>query len=231
METYSTDEERVEALKKWWKENGVSVIVGLTVGLLTIGGVRYWFDHQKSQAQSASLHYEELTNALSTKEYDKVNQQGDKLLSDYSGTPYATLAALAMAKAKAESGDLKTAQAHLRWVLDNAQQDGFEHVARQRLVRVLLASSQLDEASTLLQGVKGEGFTSVYEELRGDVYVAQSKNSQAREAYRLALASLGQDMQRKHLIEMKMDDLSVPVTATKAVPIKAVPIKTEDKGQ
>ncbi|MEW8396328.1 MAG: tetratricopeptide repeat protein, partial [Candidatus Thiodiazotropha sp.] len=39
MSEYQTEEEQVEAIKRWWKENGTSVIAGLVIGL---GGIFGW---------------------------------------------------------------------------------------------------------------------------------------------------------------------------------------------
>ena len=42
MEVYETEEQQVEAVKKWWKENGVSLIVGVVMGLSAIAGWKYY---------------------------------------------------------------------------------------------------------------------------------------------------------------------------------------------
>ena len=36
MDIYQTEDEQVEALKKWWEENGKSVIFGLCIGVVAI---------------------------------------------------------------------------------------------------------------------------------------------------------------------------------------------------
>ena len=40
MNVYETDEEKVEAIKGWWKENGLSVAGGLAIGLAAVFGRR-----------------------------------------------------------------------------------------------------------------------------------------------------------------------------------------------
>ena len=42
MEIYSTEEERLEALQRWWKENKSSVFGGLLLGLAAICGWKMW---------------------------------------------------------------------------------------------------------------------------------------------------------------------------------------------
>ena len=38
MSSYLSEEEQVEALKKWWKDNGTSVIAGVVLGFGIIFG-------------------------------------------------------------------------------------------------------------------------------------------------------------------------------------------------
>jgi predicted negative regulator of RcsB-dependent stress response len=39
---YETDDEKVEAIKKWWKDNGISVATGVVIGLAVVFGWRAW---------------------------------------------------------------------------------------------------------------------------------------------------------------------------------------------
>ncbi len=38
MEVYLSEEERLEALQRWWKENKQSVFGGILLGLAIVGG-------------------------------------------------------------------------------------------------------------------------------------------------------------------------------------------------
>ncbi|PAR85254.1 YfgM family protein, partial [Vibrio cholerae] len=44
MELYDTEEQQVEAIKDWWKENGKAVIFGAVIGLGGLFGWRYYQD-------------------------------------------------------------------------------------------------------------------------------------------------------------------------------------------
>ena len=61
MSTYQTEEEQVEAIKAWWKENGKSVIGGAVLGLALVGGFKGWTEYSRVQAESASSYYEGFT--------------------------------------------------------------------------------------------------------------------------------------------------------------------------
>ena len=36
MELYETEEQQVEALQKWWKENGTASLTGIGIGIVCI---------------------------------------------------------------------------------------------------------------------------------------------------------------------------------------------------
>jgi predicted negative regulator of RcsB-dependent stress response len=42
IEGYETEEQQVDAIKKWWHENGTMLIVGAVVGLAGLWGWRYY---------------------------------------------------------------------------------------------------------------------------------------------------------------------------------------------
>ena len=53
MDANLTDEEKLELLKKWWKENGGSIITGVVLGLALLFGGKAWFAYQDRQAAPA----------------------------------------------------------------------------------------------------------------------------------------------------------------------------------
>ena len=57
MADYETEEQQVEALKEWWKENGIAVVSGAILGIAALGGWRGWSWYQEKQANEASDLY------------------------------------------------------------------------------------------------------------------------------------------------------------------------------
>ncbi|MGD8483717.1 MAG: tetratricopeptide repeat protein [Thioalkalispiraceae bacterium] len=208
MEIHRTEEEQVEAIKKWWKENGTSVVVGVVLGIAAIFGVRYWFDYQQAQAQQASSLYAQVLSSLAT-DQQKSEALASEIAANYASTPYASLTALSMAKAKVESKDFQAAQSYLQWVLDNGEDEGFQHIARLRLARLLIQAAKLDQAESLVKAAPETGFTSEYAELRGDIFLARNNMSKAAEQYRQAQAGLQPSSQRSQYLQMKIDDLAI----------------------
>ncbi|MEX2327847.1 MAG: tetratricopeptide repeat protein, partial [Pseudomonadales bacterium] len=40
-----TDEEQIEAIKKWWDENGKSILIGIVLALGGVFGYQAWDNH------------------------------------------------------------------------------------------------------------------------------------------------------------------------------------------
>jgi len=209
MEQY-TDDERVEDLKKWWQENGVSIMVGIALGVAAIFGWRYWVSHRDAQAEQASLAYDAFIEAVEKPDADQARQRGQGLLTDFPNSAYAALATLRLAKLAVDRGDLVTAIQRLQWVIDHAQLDELRDIARLRLARVLFAAGQATEAETLMERVNTASLTAEREELRGDLYLAGNDPAKARTAYAAALAAGG----ASPLLRIKLDNLAAPTADT-----------------
>ena len=207
MEKYQTEEQQVQAIKDWWKANGRSVIAGLLIGFGAIGGYRYWTQYQTTQSEQASLIYVQVVASVANADSETAFQQGQNLITNYSGTPYAGLAALSLAKLALDKSDNTTAATQLRWILDNSSDAGLQHIARVRLARVLAADNKPDLALSLLNETDTSGFTTLYQEARGDILFQQGKTNEAAAEYNKALADLEMNPERRRILEMKYNDL------------------------
>lgn len=202
MDVYKTEEEQVQAIKSWWKENSVSLIAGIVIGAVVLGGYKYWIENKNNQAQQASVIYSSILLSTGNKA-----ENTELLKNKYSSTPYAALSALLLAKDNVDAKEVDNAIAQLKWVIDNNNSDGVLHIAQQRLARLYLSQDNLEAAEALVKGVKATGFSAAYGEIRGDIQLAKNLPAQAKENYRIALASLVRGDQRYAIIKMKLDDL------------------------
>lgn len=209
MEQY-TDDERVETLKKWWQDNGLSIIVGIALGVVAIFGWRYWVSYRDTQAEQASLAYDAFIAAVEKPDMDQARQRGEGLSADFPNSPYTVLATLRLAKLALDRGDHATAIQRLQWVIDHAKLDELQDIARLRLARVLFAAGQLAEAEKPLERVSASSLTAEREELRGDLYLAGNDRARARTAYAAALAAGG----ASPLLRLKLDNLAAPTADT-----------------
>ena len=203
MDVYNTEEEQVQAIKQWWKDNAVSLIAGIVIGIIVIAGFRYWTETKKSQAQQASVIY----SVILASGNDKAKNT-EILKADFSSTPYAALAVLLLAKDYVDNNMIEKAISQLKWVVDNNHDDGIQHIAQQRLARLYLAQNNIESAEALIAGIKASSFSAAYNEIRGDINLAKNLPVQAKENYRLALTALKQGDKRYATIKMKLDDLT-----------------------
>lgn len=209
MDVYHSEDEQIEALKKWWEENGKSILAGIVLGLGAIFGWRAWQDHIREQAESASQLYQEMLETVSKDGNSlTVEDKTDQIITQYGKTTYAVFSKLAQARLAVQKDDYATAETDLRWALDNNSEDNLEHLIRIRLARVLAAQEKYQEAKTLLNVRKTGAFAAGYNELKGDIAKQEGNIEAARTAYQQALtkkrATPGTDTS---ILEMKLDDL------------------------
>lgn len=197
-----TDEEQSERLKQWWRENGVSVAVGMALGIAVIVGVNYWRSYQAEQSESASALYTRLVEEQGDDSPEDVTRT---LMDEYASTPYAGKAALFMAKLDFENGRRDEARRRLEWVIDNAEDPSDGKIARLRLARVLLDAGELDQADTLLSGMQAGGYESEYHELLGDLAMARDDPEKARTEYESALENLPGQSGFADMLDLKLD--------------------------
>jgi predicted negative regulator of RcsB-dependent stress response len=184
---YASEEEQVEAIRRWWKENGTSVIAGALIGILALAGWRGWVWYRDSQALGASGVYEQLTQQVEAGKHALVMAHAETLRDTYAGTTYAVLGALAAAGTAVDDGDLETAATWLSWAKDNADSGHLAALARVRLARIAAERGQPERALTLLDADHPGAFAGLVGEIRGDVLAQQGKAEAAVQAYQTAL--------------------------------------------
>lgn len=192
MQDFETEEQQIEALKRWWNENGTSLLLGLSIGAAGILGWRYYVTEQQVHATQASDMYNTLQQQVATQRLsDDVLAKAQQLNDEYSDTPYASLATLMLAKHAYENGNADDAISKLEWVAAHADEVAIKHIAQLRMVRILLGQKQYERVETLLLEDHPAAFEARYEELKGDLYVAKGELEQARIAYDKAIREQG----------------------------------------
>jgi predicted negative regulator of RcsB-dependent stress response len=207
VEAYTPDDQ-VARLKAWWNQYGTSLIVGVAIGVLVLGGLKYWQQHRIQRAESASPLYQTLLSDMASGRNDQAAAAATKLMQEYDGTPYAGKAALLLARLRFDAGDLAGARQHLEWAMNKASETAVQHSARLRLGRMLLDQKDLDGALALTSIKDRAGFESEYEELRGDALSAKGDRKGAYQAYQAALDKLPSGSGYGRLLTMKRDNVS-----------------------
>jgi len=190
MATYDLEEqEQLDEIKVWWKQHGNLLINVITALSLIVVAWQGWNWYQRNQSAQASMVYNLLQKSVLEKDSQRVRTASDQLLEKYAGTSYASLGALAAAKAMIDAGDAKSAKTQLLWVVEHGK-DELRDLARLRLAAVLLDEKEFDQALKQLEGSVGPNFETIFSDNRGDVFTAQGKKAEALGAYQNALSKL-----------------------------------------
>ena len=209
MDDYLTEEERVEALKRWWKENARSVLFGVGFGALIVAGWNVWQSRQQRTAEQASAVFQQLLKADDEHQTAAALKLGERLAEQFPSTTYAWYGRLFAAKYKVASGDLAGAKEQLLTILANTRDDNLKALARLRAGQVMLSLNQEEDALKLLEAPEAKRVTSyqaLYAELKGDLLLSLTRTEEARTAYLLA-KQLGR---MSPVLELKLQDLGTP---------------------
>ncbi|EGR2301875.1 hypothetical protein D0814_17000 [Vibrio parahaemolyticus] len=203
MELYDTEEQQVEAIKDWWKENGKAVIIGAVVGLGGLFGWRYYQDTVIQASETASQSY---TTAMNTLQEKGVDAQSDvqAFIESNEVKEYSVLATLQLAKAQVEAKDFAAALEQLKWAQSNTKDAALSPLISYRIARIETEMGNFDAANTELGKVTDTAWAGRIAELRGDIALRQGDKDAAYAAYTEAQ----QAADASPTLQMKLDDLA-----------------------
>lgn len=199
------EHEQGERVRAWLRENGSSIVTGIAIGIAAIGGWQWWNANQRSQAQDASAQYVALTTAVDAQDRDLAEGVAKSLRDEYSRTPYATLAALALADLQLGAGETAGAVETLAAAKDAAADPLLAELVAARLARAEIAAGNAERALQMLSEAK-RGSTL---DTRGDALLALGRRDEAKAAYQAAIESMDETLPLRRIVELKLLDLGV----------------------
>jgi len=140
LATYGSDEEQLEALQNWWKENGWSLLTGVVIVLVVFFGNRYWQGSVQANAEAASALYDGIMERMAVNVNAEINDEDlaaieenyDELRNSFPDSIYARYGAMMLASAYVSKANYDQAAAELNWVMEN-QELGFMQSAEPEL--------------------------------------------------------------------------------------------------
>lgn len=197
MADHLEDDEQVEALKRWWDENGKSTMAAVVLAVAgTVGWQQYqgWSVERAEQASDLWGTLETLLVEDSSRDVAEAREVAAILKADHESSIYARFAALRVAALDVEAGDPEAAEGELRWALGREGANSeLGQLIQLRLARVL--ADRGDEASALaILDAGSEAYPVAYATARGDIHFSLGRDQQALEAYleaRAVLLALG----------------------------------------
>jgi predicted negative regulator of RcsB-dependent stress response len=204
LEIYSSEEQQVEAIKRFWNDYGKAILGGVVIGLAGLYGWRYFQAEQREQAEQVSAQYSQLLEKQQSEGSDWLSS-AKSFIDAKEDTSYAVFAALLAAREAIDAQQLATAAEHLSWVMTNAKDAPVQAIAQLRLARVQREQGNYADALTTLALPVPASFTGQQAELKGDVLQLTGELAQAKAAYQQALES---SEQTQPLLQVKLDELA-----------------------
>jgi len=211
VEGYTSEREQVDAIKKWWQDNGKAIVLGLVVGLGGLGAWRYWNDMQDARAENASVNYEQFLNLTAQGAGKEAREAGQAILDTYPKTTYARLTALLLAKLDVDDGKLEEAKKRLQWVIDNAGGPETVALAKSRMAQIILAEGKAEAALQTFEQIE-PARARQFAELKGDILAALGRKQEAASAYAEAKTLLATSGADPRLLELKIESLGLDPT-------------------
>ena len=201
------EQEQVEALKAWWKDNGKALLLILALALGGFAAMQGWQSWKANQALAASTLFSGLTRQVVSGDPKRIKDAAAAVADNYGASGYAPRALLLAAQVNINAKDTARAKTQLQWVIEHAAEEGLKNSARLNLASVLLDEKNYAEALKLLDTPHLDSFAGLYADLKGDVLSIQGKPEEARAAYQQALDKTDAKNAYHNLIKMKLDAL------------------------
>jgi len=120
------------------------------------------------------------------------------------------------AKTLHDTGKTDAARNALAWVADSSSDKAYQAVARLRLAALDIEAKALDQALKILEAPVPSAFEPLVADRRGDVLMEQGKPEEAKAQYRVAWRGLGEQVEYRRLVEIKLASLGVDMAAQAA---------------
>jgi predicted negative regulator of RcsB-dependent stress response len=183
-----TDEEQVEKVKAWLKENGMSIVAGVVIGLGGIFGWQFWDSYQVNGAADGAEAYDRFVQTAEQSQPGATAEALAGLNDEFANTAYSDFASLELARQQAESGDLESAMATLEKTRTSISDTAMQSVIDLRLARLLVSVGKFDEAGIIIDRLGSGAFAAEAASLRGQIAYMQGNREDARKALEEASA-------------------------------------------
>lgn len=207
-----TDQEQIEMLQKFWRDYGNSIIIGVLVIVVALGGYNFYQSQAQKSREAASDVYQGLVVAVSEENdttLETVKKVSDELRADHKGSVYAIHAALYVAKFEMDAGSHENAIAQYDWVISNAKNQEYKDVALLRKARLVAQFDSVENGLALIDGQTSQSQEASFLETSGDFYQQLGRTDDAVAAYEAALVVVEEAQFNRPFLQLKLDNLKV----------------------
>ena len=206
MEIYENENDQMEGVKRFFAENGKALIVGVVLGVGALIGWRFWNDHQTDAARETSLAYDNAIAAVKPGDAQTLAPV-EKFAADNKNI-YGVFASLELAQQHVDKNELDKAAQLLSQAQAATKDENMKAIVSLRLARVQVQQKQADNALATLDTIKGEGWSMIVADLRGEALLSKGDKQGALDAWRKG-AALNTSPALSEMLQMKINNLSV----------------------
>lgn len=206
IEGYETEEQQVDAIKSWWKDNGNTLVIAAVIGFAGLWGWRYYNASIITAQEEASQSYSDLVVKFEAQGVDGVRDEMQEFVKTNENNNYGVLASLLLAKEAVKQNDLTLASTVLTELQSKNGYAPLNPVINLRLARVQLQKGELDDALKTAGLVTEKAFLAKANEVKGLVYLKKGEQEKAYSAFKLAVDKTAGRVDP--LLQMQLDDLT-----------------------
>lgn len=198
MEQFETEEQQVEAIKAFFRENGLALAAGIVLGLGGLWGFRYYQDSQIAAKEMASEAYTQAVDAVVAGNSDDLTT----FVQAYSDSGYALLAEIVSSQLATEKQDYKQALVALDAALAKTDDVAIRDLLSLRKAKAQYQLAEYAAAVSTIATIQTSAFAASAQALLGDVQSAQQNWDEAQAAYTASLA-----IRSDQVVQAKLDNL------------------------
>ncbi len=201
------DYEQSERVREWLRHNGLSIIVGIVVGLALIFGYRMWQHHRTEVKAETATQFALIRNSWDAGKASEANTLTDSLLANHADSAYAVFAAALRAQHELDNGKTDDAIKSLEWAVAHASSKPLKYLSTIRLARVQLAAGHAQQALGTLKSLPAGTYPGMSAALHGDALVKLGRPDEALPYYQQAMQAYKPDTLQHHALAMKLENL------------------------
>ena len=201
------DQEKIDAIKAWWKTYGNQVLILVATVSIGLGGASLWGQYKHKQSVEAAYIYSELEEVVNNESLVEATEILRKIIDSHGTTIYANFARLKVARLAHQKGDFGQAEEYIRHVVSNSSSDHTNTLAKIRLVSVLIDQKKYDDALTMISEIDDASFESLVADLKSDLLFQKKDYDGAISSSNEALTGVNSTNSWKGIMEMKKDSM------------------------
>jgi len=210
------EHEQSERVRKWLRENGISIGMGIALALAGIFGWRQWQDYQSGQVLLANEYYTTIQRELDEDRPESAAEQFEAMRDAVGQHGYVALAGMLIAASHVAADQPEKAATIYQDLLDAGKWESLKPLIRLRMAVVDAAIGRSEQGLARLQGEPAAGYEALWHETRGDLLFELGRMGDAAEAYASASEQLRGEGGNFRAVEVKLDAVRSAIGQTES---------------